>query len=425
MPSRLKRVHHAAVIGLALCALLQGCDKKPDAAPDTTPAATPTAAPTAAPTKTATDTPVLSVPIQRDSHWIVEAHGADNKPYRVLLDTGATHNILGDQGPLAAAPLTRESEAAFVRRGVMDEPTKDGTVGVTTATDPARFKLGLSPALRIQGWSMPAGALAITTDIARLAATDDKPFDAIVGLESMRGLTWRADYVAGQLTAYAGEAPAHEWQQCAFMTVGTEQRIPVIQLNLGDESNYFGVDTGSAGEVDVPQDIFNGLARAKHFDGLSTTFSYDATTRFVPSQSGILANLGIGPTKLPKLTVNGASSSLRIGLGVLQKMDRFEMDFRHYRFCFDLPATPRDSVLSKVGAALLRSGDHYKVAAIAPDGRLAASGIKLGDEIAKVDQTPVSSLDELRLYDLLNMPATHSVTAQRGDKTLVVNLKPL
>lgn len=409
MLSRIDRFKGFTTLGLALCTLLQGCNGKPDAKPATT--------------AVAADAPVLSIPIQRDGHWVVEALGADNQPHRVLLDTGASLNMLNNHGPLAAAPLTPQAEAAFLRQGLLREPTTDGAVAVDTASDSTQIKLGLSPALRIGGWTMPAGALALRSDSARLFALDDAPFDGIVGNENMRKLTWRADYVAGRLTAYANEAPAHEWQQCTFMTFDTMPQEPVIELRLGNESSLFIVDTGDTGDVALTQGAFEALVKAQKLEHVSTGFSYDAMDRFVAAPEGLLSGLTIGQKPLPRVSV-GAGATPRIGMGLLEKMDRFEMDFRHYRFCFDLPAVPKDSVPSTMGAALQRSGDHYVIAALAPQGRLATSGIEMGDQITMVEQTPVATLKFARLLELLNAPTTGEVTVQRGERTLVLKLKP-
>lgn len=399
--------------GLALCALLSGCGNKPDTQ------ATPSSGCAAS-----ADTPVLSVPLERNGHWVVDAQGADGKTHRVLLDTGATFNVLESQGPLAAAPLTPEAETGFLRQGVLGASIAGANLTVSTLSDPKEFALGLTPALRIQNWSMPAGVPALRGSLGRLASADDAPFEAIIGNERMRELTWRADYVAGRLTAYAtNEAPAHEWQQCALMTLDARTRMPAIQINLDDTYNFFILDTGYDGDVMLPQDLFDNLVKENKFAHVGTSSSIDATDRVVQRQQGLLAGLAIGQKQLPRLAVSGAAPEPRIGLGLLEKMDRFELDFRHFRFCFDLPAKPMDSTL-ETHSALLRSGERYEVVALAPDGILAVSGAQLGDQITTIDQTSVANLDLAKVIDLLSAPTTREVTVLRGKRTLVIELKP-
>jgi hypothetical protein len=331
--------------------------------------------------------------------------------------------MLDANGPLAAAPLTREAQAAFVRQGLPGEPSADGSVTVTTGSDPVQIKYGLSPELRIQGWTIPAGTLVLKGGIARLREVMETPFDGIIGLESMANLTWRADYVAGKLTAYAGDAPAHDWQQCTFMTREMEERMPIVEL--GFEGNFGNalLDTGDDGDITLAPETFDALAKANKFERVSRSFSTDLTGRYIPNQTGLLAGFEIGTAKLPKLVVNSSATGSKFGLGLLEKMDRFELDFRHYRFCFDLPAVPKDSTLSTAGAVLLRSGDRYKVAALAPQGRLATSGVQVGDQISMVDQTSVAQMKYARLSELLSAPATSEVTVQRGNSTLALKLK--
>jgi hypothetical protein len=401
-----------AIAGLALiafCALVTGCHDKPDTRP--------------AQTTVDANAPVLSVPLERNGRWIVEARSADNKTYRVMLDTGATINALESEGPLAARPITPQAEAAFLRQGVLNGPTDAGSITATTLSDPKQASLGLTPALRIQGWEMPDGALATRGPLGRLASDDDAPFDAIIGSEAMRNLTWRADYVAGKLTAYTNDAPAHDWQQCTYMTLDPRGRTPIIELGLEGDTTPFLLDTGNDAEILLPQDIFESFAKDKRIPQVETmTSSIDINNRITPRREGLLAGLTIGQKQLPEVRVGEGVPHPNVGLGLLEKMDRFEIDYRHFRFCFDLPAAPKDSTLTAY-STLLRTGDRYAVAGLAPDSRFAASGGKVGDLITMVDQTSVAKLDLAHVVELLSAPVTSEVTVERGGRTVVIKLK--
>ena len=402
-----------AIIGLAVCAVLAGCGNKEEAKPVP---ATPDAA---------NETPALSIPLQRDGHWIVAAQDTDHKSHRVLLDTGASFNVLENQGSLAAAPLTADAEAALLRQGVLTSPVADADVTIDTTSDPRQLKLGLTPALTVQGWSMPAGALALRGGMGRIASAGDASFDGIIGTDMMRSLTWRADYVAGRLTAYQKEAPSHDWQQCTFMALDARTRVPFVELGFGDSATFVVLDTGYDGEVMLPQEPFDNLAKSHAFLQTGTTPTIGMANRVVERRQGLLAGLSIGQKPLPKLVVAEATTDARIGMGLLEKMDRFELDFRHYRFCFDLPSTPRDSALAAPRSALLRSGDTYEIVTLAPGDRMARSGGQPGDKIAMVDQTSVATLDLARVTELLGAATTTQVTVQRGRRTLVLKLKPV
>ncbi|WP_321883273.1 hypothetical protein [Paraburkholderia bannensis] len=396
-----------AIAGTALCALLAGCGEKP---------------PAAAPVASA-DAPLLSVPIQRNGAWVIEAQDASNKTHRLLLDTGASFDVFEAQGPLAAAPLTKDAEAEFLRQGTLTRPTAGSGMNVNTLSDAYHTEFGLRPALRVQNWALPAGSPAFRGELGRIATIGDAPFDGIIGVDSMSKLTWRADYVAGKLTAYADAAPTHDWQQCTFMTRDSRTRSPLIELSLGDESNQFVLDTGYDADIMVPQELFDNLERARQFPQVHTVFGTDIANRTIPRPEGLIAGFAIGQKAMPKLTVQGGGQDLRLGIGVLEKMDRFELDFRHYRFCFDLPSKPQDSALTVVRSTLERQGDRYAIVTLAPDGRLAESGANMGDLIAKVDGTDVKTLDLEQLSERLANPATHEVTLQRGDRTLALKLR--
>ncbi|MCG5074345.1 hypothetical protein [Paraburkholderia tagetis] len=393
-----------AIAGAVVCALLAACNSKQDAA------------------NAAPDAPVLSVPIQRNGGWVVEAQDAGNKTHRVLLDTGASFNLFEADGPLAAAPLTTTAGSALLRQGVLTSSTADASLTINTLSGAHRIELGLSPALRVQGWSMPAGALAFRGKIGRMASADDQPFDGIIGMENMRNLTWRADHVAGRLTAYANAAPAHAWQQCTFMTLDTRTRLPLIEFGFDGESNPFILDTGLDSDLLLPQALFDNLRNAKKFPRVQTVFTTDITNRVVPRPEGLLAGLTIGQKAMPKLAVRGGSPDLRVGMGLLEKMDRFELDFRGYRFCFDLPAAPKDSVLTKANSVLERRGDRYEILALLPGGRLAESGVKVGDQITMIDEIFVNTLNLAQMSALLSNPATSELTLRRGNSPWVVKL---
>ncbi|MDR3100348.1 MAG: hypothetical protein LBV73_25195 [Paraburkholderia sp.] len=399
-----------AIAGAGLCALLAGCNEKRATPP------LPSASNAA---------PLLSIAIQRNGHWITGVQTSGDKSHRMLLDTGASFNMLPAEGALAAAPLTQEAQAALLKQGTLKGPGDDGAPSVITPGEPRQIKLGLNPALRIQGWSMPSDTLALQGKLGALAAAEDASFDGIIGIDSMRDLTWRADYVTGTLTAYAGEAPEHEWQQCTFMTLDTRTRTPLIELSLGDEHRFFILDTGYDADLLVSQEVFEHYVKAKRFPKIGASFSAGVTDRLAARPEGLLSGLTIGQKRLPTLAVSGGSPDQRLGMGLLEKMDRFELDFRRFRFCFDLPAVPENSALAQENSILERRGERYEVLALLPDGRLAQSGVKAGDQIEMVDQISVKTLNLAQLGELLSNPATGELTVLRGKSPWIVPLKKL
>lgn len=373
--------------------------------------------------------PLITLPIQRDEQWVAQGLTEDGKSVRLMLDTGASLAVLGRQGPFSGTPLTKQAEARFLRDGSLDWPVEGDSIDTMTTTSVEKGQLGVSGAVRIQGWTVPGERLAMREDLSRFAPSAKSPlmgrdtFDGILGLDSMLGLTWRADYVAGQLTAYDQAPPAHDWQQCVFMTVGLPPSLPMLRLTLGETMTPVMLDTGDNGELAVPDEDFESLLHDKLFTDTGLGFDYGASNQFVATQHGILPGLRLGQQTLPKLRVDSRSSALRLGLGALSKLDRFEMDFRHYRFCFDSAATPKDSEASRVGAALLSDGKAYIVAALAPEGILGMSGLKVGDRLVAVGDTVTGPLTQKSLYDLLDAPRSQEITVVRDNQTLKVKLK--
>ncbi len=369
-----------------------------------------------------TEAPVLSMPIQRGDTWIVEAKTADGSTHRLLLDTGAAFNVFGLQGPLAPTPLTHEAEQTLLKQGTLRNPIK-GIVELNAISSSKSTTLGLSPALRIQGWSLPAGKLAMREDPAAISAAGDATFEGILGADSMRELTWRGDHIAGTLAGYAGAAPAHDWQQCVFMGLDPEQRLPILEVGFADNSRFVILDTGAELDISLPKETFNALSRAKRFAGMGSTFQIDITNQITERPVGLLPGLKIGQQTLPKLAATSGSTWPRVGTGLLAKMDRFEIDLRHYRFCFDLSPKAMDSGLDSAGAALLRKDTRYAIAAISRKGRMGLSGAKVGDLITMVGQRSTDKLSYDDIYAMLVDPAVTQITVERGGHTKVIALK--
>lgn len=405
----MKQIYPLPIACLIACVALSACTDKPGTPP-----------------AGVSDDPVLSIPIQRDEHWIANATTVDGKPIRLMLDTGVTFAALADKGSAAAMPFTSEARSNLIKQGVLSSNfPEDGVVTLQTASDTKEAKIGLTPELRIQKWVMAAGQPVFQDDIEKInALSGGERIDGIVGIEAMRNLTWRADYTTGQLSAYDGKPPAHDWQQCTFMAFDVNQnRVPVVELALGNQVSHVGIDTGDTGDIAITQDGFEGMSNSHMFESYGVVYSFDATHRLIPQRTGLLPGISVGHKALPKLVVTGNAPADRVGLGLLSKMDRVELDFRHYRLCFDLPATPRDSTVGVVGAAIVKSDNHYVVLAVAPNGRLEASGVKEGDWIMMVDQQTAAALDSKALYKVLNDPQTREVTIRRANQSLSLKLK--
>lgn len=367
--------------------------------------------------------PLLTLPIQRDKHWVVQGRTGDGKDVRLLLDTGASISVLNNSGPFTGAPITPEAEARFLKEGTLDWPMQNKVLGETTSSD-IELQLGIAPAISIQGWTIPGEQLAVRHDLSPVeqASTEDS-FDGVLGLESMARLTWRADYVAGVLTAYDQAPPAREWQQCVFMTLSLPPTYPVLRMTLGETLVPVIIDTGANDELSISDEDYDALKQAKMFVGTGLNYGLGASNQYVVNEHGILPGLHIGQQPLPRLQVQAGAPTARLGLGTLSKLDRFEMDFRHHRFCFDSAASPQDSKVSTVGAVLLRDGDAYVVKAVSPKGILGMSGLKVGDRLVSVGEVRTDTLKQRALYDALDATESQDVTVLRANRTLQVKLK--
>ncbi|MDT6962242.1 hypothetical protein QTN24_12110 [Cupriavidus sp. SZY C1] len=390
-------------------AVLQGCGIQPAAAP--------------APTPRAASAAVLTLPIARGERWIADATDASGQPLRILLDTGTTFALFDADGPVATRPLAQADRDRLLAQGAILRPVDASGLEVETPTGSTWMPLGLAPALRIQHWSIPAGQLAMVSDLDGFNARANRPIDGILGIEAMRQLTWRADHVEGRLTAYADAPPAHNWQQCTFLTLETSQRMPVIPYALPpDRGGFLGIDTGSNGELTIPADDFDRMADAREFDGLGWTWGHGLSGEPAFAREGLLAGMQIGRQRLPKLSVERRDISPQIGLGVLARMDRFELDFRHYRFCFDMTPDARDSHVSTLGAALTRTDAGIRVQALTPEGRLGRSGAREADIIVTIDKTDVATLTSAQIEARLEDPKTAEIGVRRAGKMVGVGL---
>jgi len=368
--------------------------------------------------------PLLSVPIERGKRWMAQATGADGHTFSLALDTGATYAVLERGGRLPARPMSEEAHRRFLVQGTLDAPVDREGLTVDTLSGVSTMQAGTTPALRIQGWALPAGEVAVIADLTRFNARTARRIDGILGMEAMRRLVWRADYTAGRLTAYADAAPAHAWQQCTFMTLEPSQRMPVIPYWLDrDSGGFIGIDTGSNGDIAISAQDFDRLDAGHGFDRVGLNWGYGLSGDYAFVRQGLLAGMRFGQRTLPKLTVDRVETAQpQLGMGVLARMDRFELDFRRGQFCFDMAADARDSHVSMLGAALVRVDGAIKVEAVSPDGRLGQIGIRPGDVIASIGPAAVGALSDTEVNARLEDPATQSIGVQRDGKSVGVRL---
>lgn len=170
--------------------------------------------------------------------FLVEAEQADGKSYRFMIDTGSSVTLVS---PRLAYALKQK------------EPR-----GTQPKTLPVRGANGREielPAITLKelrlGKARFESAPAIVYDFADLSAHLGLPIDGVIGFPLFRDTLLTLDYPAAMLeiapNPLAAPAPADRQPRTSVIAFSRDRPTPLIPVQLGDESFYALIDSGSDG----------------------------------------------------------------------------------------------------------------------------------------------------------------------------------
>lgn len=358
-------------------------------------------------------------------HVIVRATIDQSRELAFVLDTGANTAIVRTE---IAETLGLTLEGQVIAGGA--GPGRQTGSFVRNA----RWSL-----VGLDGFSQP---VSLALPLPELSAAMGRPLDGIIGGEFIRQFVVELDYQARTIRLH---------DPATFTYRGTGETIPIDFVNVTHPVVTATVTPvgGEPVERKFILDIGSGQALVLHSPFVeerrllgpeSTTIralgGAGAGGRTV-GRIGRVESLRIGSFTMTRpITMFSqdkagafANAALAGNIGA-QIMTRFRtyFDYSRKRLILEPSPTHRDSFDRAFSGVALRAGGSdyrtFRVLDVLEDSPATEAGVREGDVIVAIDDTPAQQLTISIIQELFEKPVPYAVTLRRGEQTLKVTLTP-
>lgn len=333
------------------------------------------------------------------------------QPKRFIFDTGASTIIDDDFAktiPYEIVGIRRHRDVTGTKRRIKTIKLHQFSVG-----------------------SIPfGGVIAGISDLSELQAALCLDFVGILGANVMNKAIWQIDYTQKMLTITDSRDSLPLWDSDhAFNFYSAGQGTPTIHLVLGNE--YRGdviFDTGFTGVISLPQsmcppEITQFITKHSVVKGLFSTTVNTSQTTFLP-------NLRLdGKFHLDKQMVSFSQNEFRplIGNNFLKNFITI-IDWKHQLISLKPILPTQDSIYLGFGFALQYHEGTIKIGSITEGSTAFLSGLRLGDPILQLDDTPLTSAsfeDYCRLIQNWDNPTKDTLSVITAKSQDPIKVTPL
>ncbi len=345
------------------------------------------------PQKTVIDSPLVVVPGQVISHYMIVTAKWDRRgPYHFLIDTGAATTLVS---PLIAR-----------RYGI---PMRDNATGKNLSV-PVRSSEGEVselPAVMVRqidfGDAHFENLPALIYDCTQISLHLGVQIDGILGFTFFRNVLLTLDY-PGRRIVLAPPNSASALQPGSTIHFNNSQHVPIIPLGLGNKTFFALVDSGSDSTL--------------RLNPLGMDFVYSQPPRpgpFVSSLSGdhqqTVARLDqtvlLGAYRLDHPVAEITSELPAIGGAVLKDfIVTFDQKQNQVTFYRESTLPILFPPLRSAGFSVAKAGAYWKVVGIISDSPAARAGVEEGDLITRINQEPVDKWGSERYAHLVETAKT-------------------
>ena len=321
-------------------------------------------------------------------------------PFRMLLDTTATANILDDD-------VAREARLKVTGQIKLD----DELYSQAARADIVRIKkLSICDATF-------SGFDAVAVDLDKLYE-GKRRYDGILSLAVFaRGLV-SLDFPNKSVVIENGELAFDDGETIFEYTDSADG--PTIKLTFDSINVKVGIDTRSPGACTFPKAL--KLKVALGYEPGKGSSGFAIITDMDVREPTIKAMVHIGSYELMTVPVAFKDDHSFIGRKILEHFV-VSFDLRNHRVQFmrgeryPINLSPRP----RFGIDLLRQGSNLRVIAIFPDSAIAQSSvIKLGDKISAINGRPIGQFSSEVLSDILKKNVVVTFTVMRSGLPLLV-----
>lgn len=291
----------------------------------------------------------------------------------------------------------------------------------------------------LPGFSQP---VVLAMPLRNLAPRLGRDFDGVIGADFISQFVLEVDYQASVITLHDRETFAYAGSGESVPVHLNSSGHPIIEAEVTPIGGppiggRFSVDIGSSGSLTLS----SPFAAAHHLPGPGVRTIDEIGSAGTGGAS--VARIGrVAALKIARFTLDRpiasfsedkggsfASSSVQGNIGQ-QVMSRFKLflDYSHDRIILEPNSTfadPFDRAFS--GASIEAEGADYKtlrVKVVRPDSPASEAGLQVDDLITAIDGRPAAAFTLSAVLDMLQRPVSCTVTARRGEHTLVVTITP-
>jgi hypothetical protein len=336
--------------------------------------------------------------------FLVEAPQVDGRTYRFMIDTGSSTTLVS---PALAAALRPRGKAAAPR--TVNIRGADGKEVALPAVTLRQFSLGDAGFERVP---------ALIYDFTDLSDHLGVQIDGVIGFPLFREKLLTLDYPGARLgiAPYPLLAPPapKPGPRSATLTFNNEQGTPLIPVQMGNESLFVLLDSGSVGGLTLnPSGLHPLFANGPRPGKLAASLAGDHAQMVGRLAQDVL--VGTHTVAEPVVDLTDQLSSLGGEL-----LRHFVLTFDQHRHLVTLVRDTDGPVhmdpRHDTGLSFRRYPAYWRVLAIVPDTPAAQSTVEAGYLCVRVNGEPVAKWDIERYTALLRTAAKVTYTFIVGPK---------
>ena len=337
--------------------------------------------------------------------FVVEAHLDGGAPYRFLVDTGSTVSYVTPQ--LAQRFAVKEKKGAAPR--LVRVRSANGGETALPAITLRQLRLGASLFERVP---------ALAYDFSDLSSHLGLRIDGIIGFPVFQHTLLTLDYPGQRLIIAPAPAtyapPPKQTPRASTLTFSNQQGVPLIPIQLGNESFVALIDSGSDGSLSLnPAGLHPQFSHGPRAGTLVSSLSGDR-----PQLTGRLSqSLLIGTHTIAQPIVDLTDQLSSLG-GELLRHFAVTFDQRRNLVTFAREADGPVAMEPRrhTGLSFARSPAYWRVLTVIPDTPTAALPVQAGDLCVRINGEPVDKWDYARYAALLKTATKITCTFLAGTK---------
>lgn len=380
-----------ALLGVVL--LLAGCASLPFKREPTPPG------------RTTLSSPLVQLPAQvLGNLFVVEAKWDKFGPYRFVVDTGSSVTLMSPTLVKRYAGDASLGDARATGARVRVAGADGGALELPAAALP-RLELG-----EARFDNVPV----LVYDCAALSSHLGVRIDGVLGFPLFRETLLTLDYPGRRLLLQPADSAA--LVPGTVVSFDDGRKTPLVRLRLGDVQFAALVDSGSDADFSLnPAGLSPVYASPPREGALVSTIAGDLPQRLARLRDSLQLGDQVFPRPIVELT--DALSSL--GGGALRHFT-VTFDQRRDRVFFQRAGgpVPASAPRRSIGLSYSKSPAYWRVAAVVAGSPAAATGVRVGDLIVRINGEPVAQWDRRRYEEAVEKQATLKLTFLNGSAEL-------